>query len=453
MSTDVYTALPSVQSLHQMLGIREPLLLSAVQALPIAGQRYGNYSGSGAPFILGFDTAEAPGTYMSFLHLWTKARLSGMRVPFEEFSYGAMAAREGRIPSPPEGLNDLGANYGYHLDAAAYSSMLKQICAKREVVSVRTGSVRVETDGARIAAVHLPDGEAITADLFIDASGSEAKLLSCLPGSGITSWADDLPCDRLLSISAKTLPALPAFSQISAFRAGWVGVYPLPYRTGVITGFSSAFMDDQEALDSTVSWIPLAFDGDAVAAKLEVGARERPWLGNCVALGEAAGTFEPLDGIPLHFTHICISNLIDLFPVRRDEFQEAECYNHRIRSNSASLKDFQAARYRLNRRFDEPLWDAVRRSVVIDPLQEMIDLFSARGIVQPPNGDTLGENSWAAMFIGHGLKPNSYDPRADLISEAEHMQMIKARLAEIATKVPNLPTAAAFLPSRPATAL
>jgi tryptophan halogenase len=212
-------------------------------------------------------------------------------------------------------------------------------------------------------------------------------------------------------------------------------------------------MDDQEALDSTVSLIPLAFGGDAIAAKLDTGGRERPWLGNCIALGEAAATFEPLDGIPLHFTHVCISNLIDLFPVQRDNFEEAECYNQRIRSNSANLRDFQAARYRLNRRFDEPLWDASRGSVVIDPLQQTIDLFSARGIVQPPNDDTLGENSWAAMLIGHGLKPNSYDPRADLIPELEHMQIIKARLAEIATKVPILPAAAAFLPGRPATAL
>ena len=122
---DVYSALPAVAALHDRLGLDEGLLFSVCKAVPVAGQRFSNWSGAGAPFIRGHDDpALVGGGDLAFTQFWIKGRQQGLRTAFENFSPGAMAARAGRVPIPTDRA-ELRSGYGYELDAAAYSALLK----------------------------------------------------------------------------------------------------------------------------------------------------------------------------------------------------------------------------------------------------------------------------------------------------------------------------------------
>lgn len=443
---DVYSALPELAGFHYRIGLEEQLLFSVCKAVPIAGQRFSNWSGAAPPFIRGYDRSPPSGAGLPFTQLWIKGRQEGLRTEFENFSLGAVAAKAGRVPVPVEGA-ELHSVFGYHLDAGAYTALLRHFATRGGVESKAATVADVETEGDRIAAVILTGGERIEADLFVDASGPQAVLIGRMPGAEFESWREWLPCDRMLAASAKALNPRPGFSQISAFRQGWVGLLPLQDRTAVVAAYDSRQVSDKGVLESLPALANLPINGDAIVSSLAQGIRKRTWVGNCVAVGESAFSLEPLDAGQLHTAHNCISQLMTLFPVDAVAFREAEMYDRIIRRVATNLRDFQAAHYKLNRRFDMPLWDDCRDAAIPETLQRKFDLFAARGRVPLYDDETFQEQAWESLFIGHGLMPQSYDPRVDAVPEQEHIAQMQLRLKDIIGLVEAMPLVDDFIAS------
>ena len=442
---DCYQALPALDGFHDRIGLEDRLVFGMCKALPIAGQRFSNWAGGAPPFIHGYDLEPADAR-IDFTHFWTKGRQEGLRTEFEGFSLGAMAAKAGRIPVPAKGA-PLRTALGYHIDARAYSALLRH-CAPGCGIESRAGRVAdVEIEGERIAAVILADGERVEAELFVDASGPQAVLIGRMPGAEFESWREWLPCDRMLVASAKALRPYPAFSQISPFRQGWVGLFPLQDRTAVVAVYDSGQISDDEVVGSLPVLAKLPIGGDAVVSDLRQGIRRRGWVGNCVAVGEAAFSLEPLDAVQLHLAHNCITQLMTLFPVETGAFPEAESYDRAIRQVAANLRDFQTAHYKLNHRFGEPLWDRCRDATPPETLRRKLDVFAARGHVPLYDLETFQEPDWASLFIGHGLIPESYDPRLDALPEQEQIAQAHRRLQDITAMVEAMPTTEAFIAS------
>ena len=204
-------------------------------------------------------------------------------------------------------------------------------------------------------------------------------------------------------------------------------------------------LSDDEAVRLVAAAAGTRFASDPVITQLEPGARDRPWIGNCVAIGEAAVSLEPLDAVQLHVVHTGIAHLVKLFPVSAETFPEAEIYNRAIVSHAANIRDFQIAHYKLNRRFDERLWDGVRDARPPASLEAKMNLFRSRGHVLLYDGESFQDQNWASIFLGHGLMPESYDPRVDLIEPQEHIARVQDRLRTIGEAVAAMPPVAAYL--------
>ena len=442
---DVYSAVPSIASMHRLLGLDERFVLQACDGLPMVAQRFSNWAKGAPPYFVAYDEDPPPGGDVPFAQYWAKAALEGLRVGFAEFSLGTACARLNAVPVPGAKPAPLDANYGYHLDARRYSQLAKQLALKLGVHAAAAAFVSATVDGERIAEIQLSDGTRLTADLYIDASGSEARLLGQLPGAEFESWAKWLPCDRVAVMSAPKLSTYPAFSQISAFDRGWVGLFPLQGRTAAIVAFSSAMISDDEVAEvaPVVARVPLS--ADAVVSNFRAGIQRTPWIGNCVSIGPSAIALDALDGLEIHVTHGCISHLIAVFPATSDEFPEADAFNRSIRTFAMNLRDFQAAHYLLNRRFDDPFWDRVREATPPASLKRKIDMFDARGLVPLNDHESFGEQSWAGLFVGSGLVPKGYDPRVDAIPAEMHVEKIQQRLREVAAIARAVPSVDRFL--------
>jgi tryptophan halogenase len=443
---DAYSALPELAGFHHRLGLDEDLLFSLCKAVPVAGRRFSNWSGAAPPFIHGFDRAPPPAAGLGFSQLWIKGRQRGLRTDFENFSLASVAAKAGRVPLGV-GSAEMQAAFGYNLDAGAYSALLRHCTIGGGVKSKAATIADVEIEGDRITGIILNDGERVEADLFVDASGSRAALIGRMPGAEFESWREWLPCDRLLVASARGLKPLPAFSQISAFRQGWIGLFPLQDRTAMIAAYDSREMSDQALLDDLPALANMPVGGDAIVSDLSQGIRRRAWVGNCIAIGESAFALEPLDGTQLHILHYCISQLMALFPVEAGAFPEAELYDRILYRLAVNLRDFQLAHYKLNRRFDMRFWDRCRDTPVPETLQRKLDVFTARGRVPLYDDETFQEQDWESLFIGHGLMPLSYDPRVEAIPEQEHIAQVQARLNDIVGLVEAMPPVDDFIAS------
>jgi len=443
---DIYAALPAVAGLHRQLGIEEQLLFDGCDAVPVMGQRFSNWSGPGTAFIHGYDFPTPTEAALSFMQLWLKGRRSGLRTQWESFSPGAIAAKAGRIPVPSQG-SPPDSTYGYNIDARAYSQLLKRFAIQCGVVWNAAAVSNVELEGERISAIVLADGERVEADLFVDASGPQSLLIGRMPGTEFESWREWLPCDRLLVGSADALRSFPGYSQISATPHGWVGLFPLRDRTTVVAAYDSGGISDQEMAHTLPAFAAIPTTGEVVVSPLEQGVRKRNWVGNCVAVGESACSLEPLDSVQLHLAHYSISQLMSLFPVAAETFPQAELYDCIIQRLAANLRDYQVAHYKLNHRLGEPLWDRCRQSAIPDILQRKLDQFAARGRVSLYDDETFQEESWESLFIGHGLMPESYDPRVDAIPEQDQILKVHNRLTNIAEIVGGMPKVDEFLHS------
>ncbi|HEY7006667.1 MAG TPA: tryptophan 7-halogenase [Sphingomicrobium sp.] len=450
---DVYAAVPSLAAMHRLLGLDERLVLNVCQAVPMVGQRFSNWAKGASPFLLAYDDEPPPGADLTFTQYWAKGALEGLRVGLEDFSLGSACARLNNVPVASEDSATLSASYGYHLDAPLYSELAKQLALRLGVEAVASGVRNVDVEGDTIAGIGLADGTRLTADLYLDASGREGRLIGRLASAEFESWSEWLPCDRMFVGNAPRLPRLPAFSQVSAFHGGWVGLFPLQSRTPVVAVYESDIVGDAELaeLASVIARMPIG--GDAVVSELRPGMQRAPWIGNCIAIGEAAIAVDPIDAVELQVTHGCISHLMTLFPATAGEFPEAEAYNQSITRFGSNLRDFQAAHYLLNRRFDDRFWDRLREATLPAGLERKVDMFGARAIVPLNDDESFHEPIWSALLLGCGVVPHGYDPRVDNLPDAAHIEKVQKRLRDVAEAARRMPSVEQFLGlDQPATA-
>jgi tryptophan halogenase len=442
---DVYPAVPSLASLHRLLVLDERLVLDVCRGVPMVGQRFSNWAKSASSYLLAYDDEPPPGGDLPFVQYWAKGAIEGLRVGLEDFSLGSACARLNHVPVPGPEPTSLSASYGYHLDAAAYSELVKQFALRLGVEPASADVTNVDVAGDSIGGIDLADGTRITADLYIDASGSEARLIGCIEGAQFDSWSEWLPCDRLLAASGPRLARLPAFSQISAFHGGWIGLFPLQHRTAIAAAYDSSAASEAEVVELVRVIARVSISGEAIVSALRPGMQRSPWIGNCIAVGLAAIAADPIDAVELQATHGCLSYLMTLFPATAGEFPEAQAYNESIRSFGANLRDFQAAHYLLNRRFDDAMWDRVRERPLPPSLKRKVEMFGARAVVPMNDDESFDEQLWSALLLGCGVMPEGYDPRVDSLSDEMHIAKVRQRLRAVAEQARRMPSVEQFL--------
>ncbi|KAA9130901.1 tryptophan 7-halogenase [Marinihelvus fidelis] len=439
---DGFVTLPSQRAFHQLLGLDETRLLRASKGVYSLGQRFSNWSGAAAPFIHAYDTHGVALNRVDFFQHWLRARASGLSVPLEDFSLGAVAARQGRYVIFNEATSGFSrATHGYNLSAIPYLVAIGKV-ALHEGLRHSRGEVReVRHDGRQISAITLADGRELKADLFIDASGREARLLRELePGDNFESWQHWLPFDRRMVASAPALHPLPAFNQVSAFKSGWIGIFPLADRTVLVTSYASAATGEADIAQLTSALSGLRIEGDAVTEQTRAGGRRQHWLGNCVAVGDTATRLDPLDANHLQLLQTGLSWLVTLFPTHPEDMPESAVYNQKMSEHAAGVRDFQVAHMHLNQRYGDPAWDAPREQAPPASLAQKLDLFRARGVVAMNDNETFQEENWTSVLAGHGLLPQAWDPLADAVPEQELIGNFQRMLGFIGTEVQSMPT-------------
>jgi tryptophan halogenase len=76
---------------------------------------------------------------------------------------------------------------------------------------------------------------------------------------------------------------------------------------------------------------------------------------------------------------------------------------------------------------------------VPDSLAEKIELFRRAGRVVKYREGVFLDASWIAVYVGQGILPEGYDPRADAADAAALAQGMRTLEAEIAATVARVP--------------
>lgn len=335
------TALPFTNRLHDRLGIAEQDIIARACGSHRLVTRYfgwGGPDGAAVPYGASVD----PALRTRFAVEWG----GGPRNAAGAVTPGSIAevlADAGRFAVAPAGAIGDGPNpldevdYALRWSPEGYRALLVEAAQRVGVGYVQGQIETVELDRkGGIAAIAVAGAGLLTGDLFVDCSGPTARLLAALPDFGLEDWSDTLPLRRLIiGHPQQGMTALE--DRVSLLREGWHGELAgrdgLQVTLGVAPGITER--DAVQALGAP----PLA------AFTLAPSRARTPWLGNVVAIGDAAARFEPLGHFNLDLAHRQLDLLLELLPGREVEPLERAEYNRRSVLMMDAVRDTLAAHY------------------------------------------------------------------------------------------------------------
>lgn len=332
------TALPFTNRLHDRLGIDEEDIFARAQGSHRLVTRYLGWGGAGQAGAMPYGADTDPALRTRFAIEWGGGprNAAGVTPPG---SLAEVLADAGRFAVPPEGTPTPLAEVDYALrwQPQGYHTLLVEAARRLGVVHLAGEIAAIELDGAGgIAALNIAGAGRLPADLFLDCSGPAATLLAALPEFALEDWSVELPLRRLI-LARPQSGMLVLEDRVSLLSEGWLSELAGRDALQVTLGVAPEVAED--AALRALGGAPLA------GFQLEPGRARAPWLGNVIALGDAAARFEPLAHLNLDLAHRQLDLLLELLPSRVIEPLERAEYNRRSCLMMDAVRDTLAAHY------------------------------------------------------------------------------------------------------------
>ena len=449
---DAQGSIPNLRAFHGLLGIDESEFLRATHATGKLATRFRDWGAPGQTFLHPFGSYGVDSKHELFQAYWLGLRGAGRPSPLEEWSVTGLAATLGRFGARP--TNDSTPlqhplrrlSYAYHLDVALYARFLRTYAESRGVHRVAGEVVDVTLDPlGRIASLRLADGRALGGDFFIDCSGFEGRLIAGALNAGYEDWSRWLPCDRAVSIECERTSEPAPVTEATARESGWQWRIPLRERTGNGYVYCSAYVADDEATEELLARAAGAPLTDPRLQRFKAGRRASAWVGNCLALGEAAGFLEPLEATGLHLVQTGLGRLFGLFPDRDFDPAISAEYNRLTALEHERVRDFLVLHYAAAQRDDAPFWRHCRAMQLPETLAHKRDLFAQAGRIANLEEETFAPASWLAVYTGLGVWPEHPEPVIDIHGSAAIAARFEAMPEQMRKAVETLPTHANYL--------
>lgn len=423
-------ARPDFTLLADEMSWDEAALLRAARGGYAVGTAFDGWAGPQQSWFLPYGESGAPMGSVAFHHLADRLRGDGRDVRHGDYSLAALAAQAGRFAHPsPDPASPLSSyDYGLHLHGRGLADFIRQT-SDVERIAAPIADIERRDDGG-IAALRLADGRRIAGDLFVDCTGSAARLIGAMPDARFGSWRAWLPCDRVIARTEPDTAAAAPYAHHAAHDAGWIRHLPLAGARALTLFYASGAMDDAAA-EASMGAPPRPF---------ESGRQAQPWIANCVAIGAAAAITDPLLGLDLHLATTAARRLADLLPHRQAGGVEAREYNRITTAELDRTRDISILPWKTNGRHGQPLWDTTRAMDVPDTLAHKIALYQSRGQVVMYDEEPLEQLDWVALFEGQGVRPRRHDPLADAVPLdriGAHMDRLRAVLTRAAAEMPR----------------
>ena len=442
--------IPMISLFNRMLDLDENEFVRETQASFKLGIEFVNWARLGDRYIHGFGVIGQDNWTVDFHQYWLKQYLAGKAKELDHYSINTVACLQNKfmrpradMPSSP--LSQIA--YAFHFDASLYAKYLRKYSEKLGVTRVEGTIVSVtqrEPDG-HVESLTLKSGQKIEGELFIDCSGMRGLLIEQTLHSGFEDWSHWLPCDRALAVPCVSTPNLTPYTRSTARSAGWQWRIPLQHRIGNGMVYSSQFMGDDEAkalLLSNLDGPPLA---DPRPIRFMPGRRKKTWDKNVVSIGLASGFIEPLESTSIHLVQMGIAHLLTFFPSAGFEQGDVDQYNRVMSQEYEWVRDFIILHYKATERNDSPFWNYCREMEIPQTLQQRIDLFRTHGRVYREGNELFMKVSWLQVMHGQRIRPASYHPLTDLLTEPEIQTYLEEVEGVIAACAEVMPSHASFI--------
>ena len=441
--------IPQLRLFNRMLGLDEDEFVRRTKGTFKLGIQFRDWGRIGETYFHPFGPFGVDMKGVSFHAYWLRLNQLGDAPPITDYSLQSVAAAQGKFMRPidagPSPLSRIA--YAFHFDAGLYAAWLREHAEASGVrrVEGRIVDVALRGDDGFVESVRTDKDQTIEADLFIDCSGFRGLLIEGALQTGYDDWTHWLPCDRAVAVPCARVENPTPYTRSTARPAGWQWRIPLQHRTGNGYVYSSRHIDDDAAAADILSQLDGAPLADPRVLRFVTGRRKKAWNRNVVALGLASGFIEPLESTSIHMVQSGIANLLAMFPTLRFEQAEIDRYNRVVAYEAERIRDFIILHYNANQRDDSPLWRECREMKLPDSLVEKYDIFRSRGRIFRENEELFNDTSWFAVMIGQNIRPERFDPVAEILSVEETRRRLHQTAEAIRNSADHMPTHEAFI--------
>jgi tryptophan halogenase len=271
-------------------------------------------------------------------------------------------------------------NFSYHFENERFVAFLEGYASAKGVEILDATVLDAQVDEAGITGLTLADGQQLSADLYVDASGFTSMLLGRKLEEPFVSFESSLFCDRaVVGGWQRTDEPIKPYTTCETMDAGWA--WQIEHETRINRGYvySSGFISDEQAESELRRLNPKI--GPTRIVRFVSGRHERSWVKNVVAVGNASGFVEPLEATALGVVAMQSRLLADTLlacdrqppPTSRREYN-----NHHARSWDC-IRDFIAVHYKFNTRLDTDFWRHCREATDIGAAQRIVEVYQEHG--------------------------------------------------------------------------
>ncbi len=442
--------IPPIIAFNNALGINEAEFIKATKATIKLGIQFEGWGSLNDSYMHAFGEVGKNFPFCEFHHFWVKS-LQYKNSDFWDYSLNFQAAKHNKFArlNNIEGTNLPGISYAFHFDASLYADFLKQFSVKLgvEAIDAVVEQVNMSSEDGSVRSLTLDSGKEIEGDLFVDCSGLAALLIEKKLNTGFEDWSHWLPCDRAVAIPTEIQQEISPYTRSIAHECGWQWQIPLQHRVGNGIVYSSKHWSVEQATEKLLENIqgkPLA---EPKSIKYKTGRRRKAWNKNVVAIGLAAGFFEPLESTNIHLIQTGAIRLLKMFPHNGISHSEINEYNLQTEQEYLRIRDFIILHYKLNSRTDSEFWKQCARMEIPESLTHRIELFRATGKVFRQQDDLFTEIAWKQVMIGQGAIPNDHHSLVDSLSKEQINDLMLNLKTLINSAVTKMPTHGSFLES------
>ena len=432
-SSDIFFGSVTSPSIYEFLlniGVSEPEILLGTQTAFSLGTHYKNWGSDKRDWIQSFYAPLPLFEGVGFHHyLKRRQKQTAESLPLEDYIMSAHAARKNVFAHPPEGKNIPLATveYGYHFSPNDWRRFFAERNKAGRVKIVENDISKIDIIKNKISAVHLNAEQKIDADLFIDCS-SDGALISKVSNEDLNSQ--------------EQVAAFAGFSASREFNStcrsltgadyGWHSETPL--RDGVYHLTVYRTEDRDKAIAARNS-------NELTESQRTLFKREKPWIGNCIAISQAAATIDPLTPAPIMMLQNDIERIMELLPVTGDMTVEQREYTRRFSDNYDHAALFTQAFFQTFEPTQSPYFSQKLSSFKDKRLETKITQFENRGLLVQYDHELFRAEDWTMLHIGIGRIPNRYDPLADKLPSQlieQKLEQIKKANTVMAIKMPPI---------------
>ncbi|UAK25805.1 tryptophan halogenase family protein [Sphingomonas nostoxanthinifaciens] len=363
---------PSLRSTLAMLGRSEAEFLRASDATFKQGVRFVDWAGGPTPGAGGADDYFHPfnlpvgGDAPGLLPFWLDSGEDPARPSYADaVTVQERLIRAGRGPKMRRDPDFSGPmNYAYHFDAAKFGAWLRGVATADGVTRIEgTVASVARADDGDVSTLTLADGRVVAGDMFVDCSGFRALLIGETLGAPFHSVEDVLFNDRAIAMQIPydrpDQPIAP-YTCATAHPGGWIWDIGLATRRGTGCVYSSRHMSDDAAEREIRRYGgPQADRLDLRLLKFRTGYRTQQWIGNTVAIGLAAGFFEPLESTGIMLIEVAARMVAEMIGGGIDKDARAAAartFNRHMAARFAAIAEFLKLHYCISRRVDSAYW-------------------------------------------------------------------------------------------------